>query len=66
VNLRDWIAKTPEMTQEKLALMVGCGQPTIARIIAGGATSQGVMESIFEVTAGEVTPNDIVLGDKAA
>lgn len=66
MKLQDWIDKTEGMTQEKLALLCGCGQPTIARIVAGGATSQGIMEAIFEATEGEVTPNDIVLGDKAA
>lgn len=65
MTLKDWIAASPDRTQQKVADAIGCDQAFVSRICNGAQCSADVMKRIFDATSGAVTPNDLVLGAAA-
>lgn len=52
-----------ELSQAALAALLGTTKVTVSRIETGTRSASGdLMKRINEVTGGEVTPNDLLLG----
>lgn len=66
MKLSEWLAADKARTQEKLAEVVTCSQPTIARIVAGGDTTTKLAKAICAATDWEVSLNDLLLNDQSA
>ena len=58
MKLKEWM-DNEELSQAKMADMVGCDQATISRILAGNGCADEWKRRIYEITGGLVTPNDL-------
>lgn len=59
MKLKEWM-EAKELSQTKMADMVGCDQATISRILAGNGCADEWKRRIFDLTDGAVTPNDLL------
>ena len=63
MKLKEWLIKN-KMTVSKMSVMCGFNRNTISTALGGvqapNAFSERVLKAIFEITKGEVTPNDLL------
>lgn len=62
MTLTDWRTQNNKMSMAVLAERLNVSQPTISRIEAGKQwPDRDLLQKIFDLTDGQVTPNDFVL-----
>lgn len=64
MNISEYL-ELHNQTEEFFAGRIGVSQPTVNRYVTGKRKPNGcIMQKIFSVTNGEVSPNDFILTDK--